>query len=119
MLCTACILARTYIYTLYDTVWCELIDTYEYMLAITTFHRNVTFYASMTKGQLKTLYCELVLFSSAKIMGLNALMTKHRGSGDSSREPLTIPDDLSTVVALSLGSTVPRYFVTAWVSQHR
>lgn len=112
-LCCECELSRQDLASLCQLSWDALIDVYEFMIALTAFRRNVTFYANMTDGQLRSFYCQLVSYSPAKVVALNALSVKY-SAADNSRladDAYVTPSELIAVVSLSLGNAIPRYFV--------
>lgn len=121
-LCGECQLSRQEVTNLCILPWNALLDIYEFMTALTAFRRNVTFYANMTDGQLKNFYCQLVSYSAAKVVALNALVAKYNATAGFTRragDAYVIPDALSEVLSLALGgSAMPRCFVANCLNAH-
>lgn len=113
-LCCECQLSRQEVGNLCLLPWHALINIYEFMTALTAFRRNVTFYANMTDGQLKNFYCQLVSYSAAKVVALNALVAKYNAmdGGHRTGDAYVTPNALSGVLSLALGgSAMPRCFI--------
>lgn len=113
-LCGKCTWSRQDVSGLCRLAWSTLIDVYEFMLTLTAFCRNVAFYSNMTDGQLRSFYCQLVSYSPAKVVALNALAAKYNAVDNNGRldsDAYVTPGELISVVSLSLGNAVQRYLV--------
>lgn len=100
---------------LFTIPWENLLARYEFMIVFSTFRRNVAFYSSMDRGQLRNLYSQLVSFSPARILTIDTLVsTYEKGAPIECQQggsPLHVPHELSRVVTLIIGNSVPELFV--------
>ena len=97
--------------------WESLLSQYEFMIVFASFQRNVLFYSSMDQGQLKTLYSQLVSFSPARILTIDALISGYNKGRLSKTDPsLVVPCELTRVITLVIGNRVPELFVHECIS---
>lgn len=87
------------------------------MIVVASFQRNIVFYSNMDLGQLKHSYSQIVSFSLARMLMIDALMSVynrralHKGSDN-----LDIPWDLSRAITLALGNSVPEQYIHRCIS---
>jgi len=102
------------------TPWEYLISTYEFMIVLTSFRRNVLFYSNMDHGQLRHLYSQLVSFSPARILTIDSLISVYNKRAPCSKDArcnsLHVPCQLSRAVTLAIGNQVPEHFVNGCIS---
>lgn len=102
------------------TPWEYLQSHYGFMIAFTSFQRNILFYSNMDEGQLRNLYSQLVSFSPARILVIDTLISVYnkRGIGRTTAcDSLDIPCDLSRVITLAIDNHVPERFVHECISR--
>lgn len=109
--CNVCTLLRQELTHWSRLPWNTLIDIYEFMITLTSFRRNIIFYSNMSVGQLKDFYCQLVSYSAAKVVAINALVAKYK-ERKLLRDAYVPPGELRSVLSLSLGrNIVPKHFI--------
>lgn len=119
MLCPACTAARESVAALMTAPWEYLLSQYEFMIVFASFQRNIIFYSNMDHGQLKTLYSQIVSFSPARILMVDALIsvyTKGRLGNHLHCYSFDVPCELARTITLAIGNQVPEQFIHECIS---